>query len=77
MSLLLFAGDTYYPEGGADDLVAICDDWEEVNAQLRSHATNDRGTSWANVVDSTTGHKWDGSVTRVRGGDEPRWDGPR
>lgn len=55
---LAFAGPTYYPSGGACDLVAAGDDFEQVCASARScgpACVDERLPDWAHVLDLRTG----------------------
>jgi len=50
---LVFAGDTYYPRGGWNDLKRSFDDLTEAEAFAINCLKN--GYSWCHIVDSTSG----------------------
>lgn len=52
MSFLLFAGEQYYPRGGAEDF-QIRGTIEECKAQFESHC-EDEGWQWAHIADPNT-----------------------
>lgn len=47
MAYLLFAGDDYYPEGGANDLIGRFDSVEEAVA---AHDPKEYEDGWANIL---------------------------
>lgn len=51
MSLLLFAGDTYYPGGGAYDFIVELDHISEAKRNL-THCTPPSEKAWAHVLDT-------------------------
>jgi len=61
---LLFAGDCYYPEGGAEDFIGGCDTMEEAETLLLGNDDDwgkpscryrNASSQWANVLDPATG----------------------
>lgn len=50
MSYLLFAGEIYYPEGGAEDLVGKFDSIEEAISAFDPNKYNTGSGIWANIL---------------------------
>ena len=59
---LLFAGDHYYPTGGANDLIMTCDSMEDCIKVYKAGPNlpddyNTENYEWAHVLDIHTGEK--------------------
>jgi hypothetical protein len=48
---LVFAGDFYYPEGGADDLILVTDDREVAITEAQKAVVEAGNLSWGQVYD--------------------------
>lgn len=66
---LLFAGDKYYPVGGADDLIGSFNDRDEAEDAGWPGWFEDSPPDWAHVFDCETGE----IVSEFRAG---KWRGP-
>lgn len=53
--ILVFAGTSYYPAGGAHDLVAVVADIETAEAALELARMKDDSLEWAHLWDTSQG----------------------
>lgn len=51
----VFAGDTYYPDGGWNDFAGWADDPAEIADVLRAYAEKWHGYNWCHAVDISKG----------------------
>ncbi len=56
----LFGGSSYYPFGGAEDLLYQADMFEDVLAKANKlyRAQEDPTIDWWNILDTVTGYVW-------------------